>query len=1037
MCFHQFLSGDEIAPFKKRRVEKYLFHVVGTNNIKSKRLLSELNLAPLAFTYLRNHMFRKTVLARALTIAFSAATVAAVALPSSVYAASNTAGSINGRAAPGTVVTIENREIGVTRTVTVDKNGTYTASQMPPGNYVLRAKLPDASTQEQAVTVVPGEGSAANFDAAETQKVVVTGRATRIDMKSPESATVLNKATIDRIPVSRNVTAVALLAPGATQGDTRIGQTALRGGNVPSLGGASPAENVYYINGFNVTNALNGVAFNQVPFDAIGQQAVKTGGYGPEYGRSLGGVLSVTTKRGTNEWHGGANVIYAPESLEGSAVFTEKSTNTGNWSLLKKPGGTDDLQSNVWIGGPVIKDKLFIFGLVQGADIERKSYFASTQEVMKSNTPRYLVKVDWNINDKNTLEFTGFSDKSKDKAHNWRSPVRYGEQKGVDLGEDEYTTGGQNMIAKYTSWITDDLTVSALYGIGKYNRKSDIASAACPNVQDRRSSPTLTYGCATATSMSDPNANDKRNAWRIDAEWNLGSHGLRFGADNEKYKVVDGTEYPGGVFYQVRNLSNGGRLSNGYVNTTGAVQQYIQARTFENGGAFTTKNSAYYVEDNWQIHPNVLLSLGVRNESFENLNAEDKSFIKVDNTWAPRLGVSWDVAGKGSTKVFSNLGRYYIPVMSNTNVRLSGAETDYTDYFAFGGSFGTDRFQLPAKGAQLGNRLVVSDGKAGDPRSVVDPNIKPMYQDEFILGMQQALVDRWSVTTKFTYRKLKSVMDDMCNGPGAAEWALKNGFNADQADIIGGAIDHCFLYNPGGNLTANIDLEDGKGLTTVNIPASALGFEKPSRIFRALEFSFERAWDGKWMLQGSYVLASSKGNTEGYVKSDIGQDDAGISQDWDYPGLMEGASGYLPNDRRHTVKAFGAVKVAEEWRVGANVLLQSGRPRNCLGYYAGNLDEVSIGYGAASFYCNSKLQTRGTLGRLGWTRELGLQARYDPKWLKGASLTIDVLNVFNERGVLSVEEAGESAQNSPNPTYQQPIGLQKPRTFRFTAQYEF
>ena len=72
--------------------------------------------------------------------------------------------------------------------------------------------------------------------------------------------------------VTRDVTAVALLAPGATRGDSRIGGTALRTGNVASLGGASPAENVYYINGFNLTNNLNGVAFNHVPFEGIAQQ---------------------------------------------------------------------------------------------------------------------------------------------------------------------------------------------------------------------------------------------------------------------------------------------------------------------------------------------------------------------------------------------------------------------------------------------------------------------------------------------------------------------------------------------------------------------------------------------------------------------------------------------------------------------------------------------------------------------------------------------------------------------------------------------
>jgi hypothetical protein len=977
-------------------------------------------------------MFKKTVLSHALTLAF-AASIASIG--ANAYAQTSV-GGINGTATSGSTVTVENKSIGVSRTIGVDKEGRFNVTQLPPGVYTVRVKKPDGSTQDTSVVVTAGQNSSAD-PGAQAQTVVVTGRVSRIDVKSPESSLTLNEAAIDRIPVARDVTAVALLAPGATRGDSRIGSTALRSGNVPSLGGASPAENVYYINGFNVTNNLNGVAFNQVPFEAIAQQQVKTGGYGPEFGRSLGGVLSVTTKRGTNEWHGGVNAIYSPKSLQGDSLYAKKNDTTGNWDLIEREGGTDDLQANIWAGGPLIQDKLFMFALVQGADIERTTFSSTREEVMKSTTPRYLVKADWNINDKNLLELTAFSDKSKDKAHNYISTVPYKPSRGADLGVDTYTTGGENYIAKYTSWITDDLTVSALAGLGRYNRKSDIVSAACPTVQDRRTSPTKTLGCSTTVNITDPNANDERKAYRVDAEWHLGDHTLRFGADNEKYKVVDGTFNSGGEVYQVRNLAAGGSLSNGYKNTTGATQQYVSIRHFENGGKFTTKNSAFYLEDQWQVTKNVLLNLGVRSESFENLNAEDKTFIKVTNTIAPRLGIVWDAFGNQTTKVFGNAGRYYIPVMSNTNVRLSGAELDYTDYYAFGGTFGTDKFQKPALGAKLGERLLVSNGKAGDPRSVVDPNIKPMYQDEFIVGFEQALASRWSVGVKATYRKLQSVMDDMCNDEGAYNWATANGFSPAKADILAGAIGHCFLYNPGKDLTANVDFEDGKGLTKVTIPAAALGFPKPQRTYKALELTFNRAWDGLWSVQGSYVLAYNKGNTEGYVKSDIGQDDAGISQDWDYPGLMEGSNGFLPNDRRHSFKLWGSYQVAPEWRVGANAIVQSGRPKNCLGYYAGTLDTVSVAYGAASFYCNGKLNPRGSLGRLPWTKELGLQLAYIPQWQKGLTFQVDVLNVFNKREVTSVEEGGESAANTPSPTYLQPLSLQNPRSFRFMAQYEF
>ena len=976
-------------------------------------------------------MLKKTALSHALTLAF-AASVSFIAVDAH---AQNAAGAINGRAASGAVITIENKAIGVTRTVTVEKEGRFQLSQLPAGTYSVRAKLPDGTTEESQVVVQAGQNTSTNIGGAQT--VIVTGRAVRIDVKSPESSLTLNEAAIDRIPVSRDVTSVALLAPGATRGDTRIGQTALRVGSVPSLGGASPAENVYYINGFNVTNNLNGVAFNQVPFEAIAQQEVKTGGYSAEFGRSLGGVLSVTTKRGTNEWHGGVNAIYSPKSLSGSSVYPEKSDVTGRWNLLNREGGTDELLANIWLGGPVIKDKLFIFGLVQGADIKRDTYFSSTQEFVKSNTPRYLLKADWNITDKNLLELTAFSDKSKDKVQTYRSLVPYSTERGDSLGKDEYTNGGENYIAKYTSWVTDDFTVTALAGLGRYNRKSNIESSACPYITDRRTSTVLRIGCATTTSITDPDANDERKAYRVDAEWSLGDHTLRFGMDNEKYKVVDGSAYPGGENYQIRTLAAGGKLSNGYVNNTGSAFDYIVSRHFENGGKFTTKNSAFYVEDNWQVSKNVLLNIGVRSESFENLNAEGKSFIKVDNTIAPRVGAVWDVNGDATRKVFGSLGRYYIPVMSNTNVRLAGAELDYSDYYAYTGINGADKFRIPGKGTQLGGRLNISNGETADPRSVVDPDIKPMYQDEFILGFEQALGNRWTVGVKATYRKLQKVMDDMCNDEGAYNWAVANGYSDDAADAIGTAIGHCFLYNPGGPLKANIDLGDGKGLTPLTIPADALGFEKPKRIYKALEFTFNRAWDGVWSVQGSYVLASSKGNTEGYVKSDIGQDDAGISQDWDYPGLMQGASGYLPNDRRHTIKAWGSYQLTPEWRVGANALVQSGRPLNCLGYYNGDLDSVSIGYGAASFYCGGTLHPRGSFGRLGWTKEIGLQLTYLPKWLKGATLQMDVLNAFNNRTVSSVEEAGENGVNSPSPTYLQPIGIQNPRTFRFMAQYEF
>lgn len=981
-------------------------------------------------TFVRSRVWRRTVVAAAAGLCLASAVMAQQSM-----------GSINGRATKGDTVAVEDKSIGVSRQIKIDADGSFQISQLPPGTYTVTRTRANGSKETTQVYVSPGEGATASFGGA--QVVQITGSAIRtIDARATESATTLSKAEIDRIPVTRNVTAVTLLAPGAVTGDSRIGSTTSRAGNVPSLGGASPAENAYYVNGFNVTNILNGVAFSQVPFEAIGELSVKTGGYGAEFGRSLGGAIIVTTKRGTNEWHGGVSATYAPESLRGSSVYAKRNATTTEWELKNRPGGTDDFIFNVFGGGPIITDKLFVFGLVQGGKLKSETFGKASQTELVNQSPQYLLKVDWNVTDRNIFELTAFSDKSKDKTKNWESPVEYDTPKGRYVGESSATTGGTNVIAKWTSIITDDLSISAQYGVGKYSRSESAAGADCPYTVDARGSVVtpMPGRCYTTPNVPEPTNGDKRTALRIDGEWALGINRLKFGLDRETIEVSDGSKRSGGIEYRLLRRNPGQRLTPDYVvpgAAGGPSVDYVRTREFRNGGAFDTINSAFYLEDSIDVTKNLVLSLGVRNESFNNKNASGVDFINVKNTWAPRVGAAWDVTGDAKLKLYANAGRYYIPVMANTNVRLSGAETDIQTWYLYSGTNGANG--VPNVNGAAVSTNVVSNGVAPNPLSVVDPNIKPLFQDEFIVGMQKAVTDRWSVGAKATYRKLKSGMDDICNDEGPTIWAEANGYTAAQAARIGGAIGHCFLYNPGKDLTANIDVDGNGKLQQVVIPASALAMPMAQRTYKALELTVDRAWDKKWSFRGSYVLSYNKGNTEGYVKSDIGQDDAGISQDFDYPGLMVGSYGYLPNDRRHTLKVNAAFAVTDEWRLGANALAQSGRPKNCFGVYDGNVDGVSSLYGDASFYCDGQQRSRGFYGRTDWTYQLDLQAAYTPGWAKGLTLSMDVLNVFNKRTVRGIEEAESSGRNNIDSIYGQPLlnSLQPARTVRFYAKYEF
>lgn len=959
------------------------------------------------------------------------------------YAQTNTGGSVFGQANAGDVITVENAGIGVSRTTTVGSDGNYRFSQLAPGAYKITRTAADGSVSTRDAAISVGTGSNVSFvandgDTVNLDSVTVFGGAINpIDVSSVESTTIMTEQVIDRLPVSRNVTSIAMLAPGTTMGDARIGSDK----PLASFGGSSVAENVYYINGFNVTNTLNGTTFNEVPFEATAEMQVKTGGYGAEFGRSLGGVVNTITKRGTNEWKFGGNVIFNPRQGRGSNMRPLKDPSTGEWLVVEAPGYNETTTYNAYASGPLIKDRLFVYGLYQGTDNQALGYGASTQTVGSNDAPQGLLKLDWNINDSNSLELTAFRDRSENSTITYRSPTPFGTERGTLVGERISLRGGDTYIGKWTGYLTENFTLSALYGVGEYSRE-DVpnplsARDDCPLVQDARTSTRINKGCFVATNWVPAGTGDKRTGWRVDGEWSLASHTIRFGMDNEEFASVDGTRRSGPerTGYVVQNLAPGGSISNGYVNNTGQTISYVIARHFENGGTFLTKNAAWYLEDTWQVNDDFVASLGLRNEQFNNLNTSGESFIDIKNTWAPRLGFSWDINGDSTLKVFGTAGRYYIPVYSNTNTRLSGAELDYTDFYLWDGTFANDAAQRPGLGAQLGDRVVNSDGTTPDPRTVVDPDIKPLFQDELILGFQAQLTESWTGGVRAIFRKLKSGMDDYCSFDFPYQWAIDEGYSEADAELIGNTISHCYLMNPGSDLKANVDF--GDGLEEVIIPASALGLPAARRSYRALDFFFERAWDGKWFLQGSYTYAKNVGNTEGYVKSDIGQDDAGITQDFDYPGLMEGAYGNLPNDRRHSLKVFGAYQLTETLRGGANLIVQSGRPLNCFGFYAGTSDPEAIAYGSSSFYCNRELHDRGTYGRLPWTRELGLQLSYEPKWLSGFRASLDVLNVFDSRGVTSVQEGGETGAGSPSPTYLQPLSVQQPRSFQVTLEYDF
>lgn len=976
--------------------------------------------------------------------------------------AQNADGTIFGRAKAKEQIQIQNVENGSVRTIEASKDGEFTVPRLPSGQYKVTA---GGVTKD--VVVVIGSGTEVRFDQA--QVITVTGSRIRnpIDVSSVESNTVFTRQQIQALPVGQDATSIALLAPGTVKG---VGGFA----GLASFGGASVGENGYFINGFDVTNIRKFVSFIGLPFEALNEQQVKTGGYGAEYGRSLGGIVSSTTKRGTNEWKFGTAINFENAKLEArnpnvlsldpiaikeARYYTVYNSPSNRWN---------NTTYNIYGGGPLIKDKLFMFALVEGRSNTWDSFGGAGSSAGSNHSPHGLLKLDWQVSDNHRLEFTGINNKTKQRYQNWDNVELKDKYSLTHLGEARHSTGefgGDLLIGKYTGYLTDNLTLSAQVGrtynlVGKFVNANEYG-AECPAIYDNGQP---AYGCwnpahFTIRDAKAPDDSDTRKAKRIDLEYNIGDHTIRAGYDAQDFISTNaGSTYSGGIYYRYYETPASGTI-NGVANAGVPGTQYVRVRKFQTtSGSFTVTNDALYIEDSWKYNKNLMIYGGMRSESFNNENADGVSFVNKKNLLAPRLGAAWDVNGDSSFKVYGNFGRYYIPVASGANIRASSSEYTEGRFYTFTGK--DPKTLAPISlGPEIGKAIIVGNLRSPNPATIADSELQPMSQDEFIVGFQKALSKDLTFGVKSVYRHIRNGMDDYCSSVGITKWASDNGHKNFSPDTLA----TCMIVNPGRDLHLQVDLNNDGKFTAVTIPNSYLGLAKYTRNYRALELSLERPFDGKWSASGSYTLSQSKGTAEGYIQSDLQQDDAGLTQDFDFGSFTDGAYGRTPNDRTHQLKLYGNYAFNDAFQMGMVANITSGRKTSCIGFVPTSVPDYygpdgttrggSGGYtGASSYYCLndqgvSVLGHRGNGIQLPWSATLNLDMSYAFKLANKKTLTFQakIFNLFNTHTVTDVnqvrdysrETTNSASGNQLNPNYQRPTGFTDPRRITLHARYEF
>jgi hypothetical protein len=958
-----------------------------------------------------------------------------------------------GQQLEGATVTVRNPATGFVRSVRADANGSYRIPLLPVGTYDLEVAVAGgAPARVGQVNVTLGNATTVNVPVSGVSTLgAVQVRAPQVvnmvDVRSTESATNITREELLRLPVDRDITAVALLAPGAVKGKGSLG------GQGISFGGSSVAENTVYVNGLNVTDFYNRVGFSSVPFGFYQEFQVKTGGYSVEFGRSTGGVINAVTRSGTNEFQTGAQLVVEPRAWQSQA--RDRYDSNGSRYITASQDDYSRSALNVFASGALVQDKLFFFGMYEARDYEPNSTndAGTVFNRGKADDPFWGGKLDWQITDNQMLSLFGFSDKSDTITDVYKYDYATGDIVGDRTNQIYNTVGGKNWSGTYSWQVNNDLTMKLMYGENKRNRsQSSLMDQNCNRVFDNRTAsqgvPTDLQGDRSCTSSSQVEAAlDTRKAARADFEWALGDHLLRFGLDREENTSDYERSYPGpgGLRYDIYYRTPGSSLNGGTVPASGLV---ARTRRYEVAGSFETINSAYYLEDNWQVTPNLLLNIGARVEGFDNKGGDGDSYIKIDNMFAPRLGFSWDVKGDGTTKVFGNLGRYFLPVANVINIKQAGGFLDERTWYEFLGYSGGEN-NIPVLGGQIGPvDNSQGDGSVPDLRAEVNRDMDPVYQDEAILGFQHMLSESWSVGASVTYRRLNNAIDDM------------NITATGQC----GAVDSVWIMgNPGRTNTVWGDTDcDGSNDGWISIDTSREGWAlydddgnyvgqrgwvKPKRDYKALELQVDRAWDGKWGFNASYTLAYGKGNAEGPVNSDTDFADSGRTENFDNPWVNYRGYGYLANDRRHQFKFRGSYAVTENLTVAATLGIQSGSPITRFG--AGNPYDATDFH--SYFVCVSNCQSsvpservfvhspRAGDGRTPWTYDLDMSIAYKVPVPLDISLKLAVYNVLNQQRIVSVDQDYEPQDSigTPNPLYGYGTGFQSPRYAQLTVTWNY
>ncbi|MCK6619058.1 MAG: TonB-dependent receptor [Calditrichaceae bacterium] len=598
-----------------------------------------------------------------------------------------------------------------------DESGYFKMLAIPVGSYTVKIHhLAYQTLVFEDITIYLGKttnlGPVQLFPKSiELPEVVITDVKPGIDPFTTTIGTNLTLEDIEPLPSDRGFRSLVTLSPQANISYF---------GDEANIAGSTGIENMYFIDGINVTEPQRANTSTNLPYNFVKEVQVKTGGYEAEYRSALGGAVNVITQSGSNQLHG-----------QVFGYFTNNTLAKNRRLLAGESGVANFTQADVGfsLGGPIAKDKLWYFAAYnpnfQKEDVEIPG-FGFYEDSKTAHI--FAGKLTWRASDKTQVNFSIFGDPS--------AQIRIGPGPGttpsvvslenIDPYWGDWKAGGVNSVLWLQHFQNKNLLLEG--NVSHLTQKFEKLASTKRGAEEPIFTD-FTSGIVSGGYGFQIKDQTARTSISVHATFFYGRHIFKGGLEYED-NFLDFNE---------QSTSDG----------AGNIYKFGDSLYFANEvrivGEVGNRIPSVFLQDSWLIAERLRINLGLRWDGQYFYGADGALAQKIEIQFQPRMGIIYQPGELGSQKIFASYGRFYEQIPLFFAALRFIPITDRRTYFDH-------------------NPLV--DPLGGDTLDLSRPALKEIeglrgqYFDELSLGYERQIDQQFKFAIKGIYRNLGEAVDD-------------------------------------------------------------------------------------------------------------------------------------------------------------------------------------------------------------------------------------------------------------------------------------